>query len=411
MKKSLLKKYARLIVRSGVALQKGQELYVYASIEQAPFVHMVVEEAYKAKASKVTVEWEDETCSKLGYKYRTAESLGEVNPWEIEKLKHRIASLPARLYISSENPDGMKDVDMRKVSKARQLRYPKLKEYIDQLENKEQWCIAGAAGKDWAMKVFPNLPAKKAVEALWEAILKTSRVEESTDPLKVWKDHDDELLKRCNALNEMKIKELHYTSSNGTDLRVGLIDKGIWAGGGEFTATKKKIFFNPNIPTEEVFTSPDKSKTNGIVYSTKPLSYQGQLIEDFWVKFENGKAIDVGAKKGEDLLRKMISMDEGAAYLGECALIAYDSPINNTNILFYNTLYDENASCHLALGTGFTNCIEDFQNYEDKEIRTMGVNESMIHVDFMIGAKDLNIEAITYDNKKVQIFKDGSWAF
>ena len=411
MKKSLLKKYARLIVRSGVALQKGQELCVYASIEQAPFVHMVVEEAYKAKASKVTVEWEDEICSKLGYKYRTAESLGEVNPWEIEKLKHRIASLPARLYISSENPDGMKDVDMGKVSKARQLRYPKLKEYIDQLENKEQWCIAGAAGKEWAMKVFPNLPAKKAVEALWEAILKTSRVEESTDPLKVWKDHDDELLKRCNALNEMKIKELHYTSSNGTDLRVGLIEKGIWAGGGELTATKKKIFFNPNIPTEEVFTSPDKSKTNGIVYSTKPLSYQGQLIEDFWVKFENGKAIDVGAKKGEDLLRKMISMDEGAAYLGECALIAYDSPINNTNILFYNTLYDENASCHLALGTGFTNCIEDFQNYEDKEIRAMGVNESMIHVDFMIGAKDLNIEAITYDNKKVQIFKDGSWAF
>jgi aminopeptidase len=410
MKKSLQKKYAKLLVKSGVNLQKGQELTIYASIEIADFVRLVVEEAYKAKASKVSVEWNDETISKLGIKYRSVESLGEVREWEKAKLQDRVDHLPARLYIESDDPDGMKDVDQAKVAKSRQLRYPILKPYIDKLNNKEQWCIAGVPGKAWAKKIFPELSTSKAVEKLWEAILMTSRVDEN-NPVKNWEVHNKELQDRCNYLNDLGIKELHYTSSNGTDLRVGLLKESMWCGGDEATNTKKKVVFNPNIPTEEVFTSPDKTKTNGIVYSAKPLSYQGQLIEDFWVKFENGKAIDVGARKGEELLRKMISMDEGAAFLGECALIAYDSPINNTGILFFNTLYDENASCHLALGTGFTNCFKGYENMTDEEIYAKGINESMIHVDFMIGSKDLSIEAVTYDNKTVQIFKDGSWAF
>ena len=410
MKKSLQKKYAKLLVKSGVNLQKGQELTIYASIEIADFVRLVVEEAYKAKASKVSVEWNDETISKLGIKYRSVESLGEVREWEKAKLQDRVDHLPARLYIESDDPDGMKDVDQAKVAKSRQLRYPILKPYIDKLNNKEQWCIAGVPGKAWAKKIFPELSTSKAVEKLWEAILMTSRVDEN-NPVKNWEVHNKELQDRCNYLNDLGIKELHYTSSNGTDLRVGLLKESMWCGGDEATNTKKKVVFNPNIPTEEVFTSPDKTKTNGIVYSAKPLSYQGQLIENFWVKFENGKAIDVGARKGEELLRKMISMDEGAAFLGECALIAYDSPINNTGILFFNTLYDENASCHLALGTGFTNCFKGYENMTDEEIYTKGINESMIHVDFMIGSKDLSIEAVTYDNKTVQIFKDGSWAF
>jgi aminopeptidase len=365
MKKSLQKKYAKLLVKSGVNLQKGQELTIYASIEIADFVRLVVEEAYKAKASKVSVEWNDETISKLGIKYRSVESLGEVREWEKAKLQDRVDHLPARLYIESDDPDGMKDVDQAKVAKSRQLRYPILKPYIDKLNNKEQWCIAGVPGKAWAKKIFPELSTSKAVEKLWEAILMTSRVDEN-NPVKNWEVHNKELQDRCNYLNDLGIKELHYTSSNGTDLRVGLLKESMWCGGDEATNTKKKVVFNPNIPTEEVFTSPDKTKTNGIVYSAKPLSYQGQLIEDFWVKFENGKAIDVGARKGEELLRKMISMDEGAAFLGECALIAYDSPINNTGILFFNTLYDENASCHLALGTGFTNCFKGYENMTDE---------------------------------------------
>ena len=408
MKKSVLKKYAKLIIKKGVNLQKGQELTIYSACNQEAFTSMIVEEAYKAKCKKVTVRWTSDMTDKHSYKYADVETLGKIEDWELARLEHRCNTLPARLYIESSDPDAMNGVDQEKVAKAHAMSYKVIKPYLDRIENKEQWCIAAASSPEWAKKVFPDLPVKKAVEKLWEAIIYTSRVD--NDPIKAWEEHNKNLADRCAYLNSLNLAELHYTASIGTDLTVGLIEDCLFEGGTE-RALGSNIEFNPNIPSEEVFTSPMKGKAEGIVYATKPLSYMGELIENFSVRFENGKAVEVKAEKNEALLKRMIAMDEAAPYLGECAFIPYDSPINNTNILFYNTLFDENASCHLALGMGFTNLIKNFDKYTLEELYAKGINDSMIHVDFMIGTKDLNIVGTTKDGKKVQIFKNGNWAF
>lgn len=408
MNKKLLKNYAELLVKMGVNIQKGQELNVYANIDQLPLVLEITKWAYKEGAKKVIIEWGCQELSKLHYKYRSLETLSTVEKYEEEKLKHRVEVLPARLYITSDDPDGLKGVDQKKIAQSRKATYPIIKPYIDQVENKEQWCIAGAASEKWAKKIFPNLPKRKAIDALWDAIFKTSRVDGNA--IENWNKHNATLLERCNHLNSLNLVELRYRSSNGTDFKVGLIDNCLFEGGDE-KALGSNIVFNPNIPSEEIFTSPKKGVAEGIVYATKPLSYQGELIENFSIRFHEGKAIEVHAEKGEELLKEMINMDENAAYLGECALIGYDSPINNTGLLFYETLYDENASCHLALGMGFSNLIKDFDKYSRKEIEEMGINDSIIHVDFMIGSKDMNIVGITKDGKEVQIFENGDWAF
>ena len=408
MKKRLLKNYAELLVKMGVNVQKGQELVVHASIEQAPLVIEVVKWGYKVGAKKVNVEWGCQELSKLHYKYRSLETLSTIENWEIEKMKHRVDALPARIHIVSDDPDGLKGVDQKKIADSRRITYPIIKPIIDQVENKEQWCIAGAAGEKWAKKVFSHLSKSKAIEALWDAIFVAARVH--GDPIKNWEEHNANLTNRSDYLNSLNIKELRYTSSNGTNFSVGLMDRSIFVGGCE-KALGSNIIFNPNIPSEEIFVTPKKGLAEGIVYSAKPLSYQGQLIENFSIRFENGKAVEVHAEKGEELLQEMISMDENASYLGEVALIAYDSPINNTGLLFFETLYDENASCHLALGRGYANCVRDYDQFTNQELEEMGVNNSMIHVDFMIGSKDLSIVGITKDNQEVQIFKDGNWAF
>lgn len=408
MKKQLLKNYAELLVKMGVNLQKGQELTIYAGIDQKPLVLEIVKWGYKVGAKKVIVEWDCQELSKLHYKYRSVETLSKMETWEVEKLKHRVEVLPARLYIVSDDPDGMKGIDQRKVALSRKAIYSVTKPYIDQIENKEQWCIAGASSEKWAKKVFPDLSPKKAKEALWDAIFKTSRV--YGDPIDNWKKHNENLIKRCEYLNSLKLKELHYKSSNGTDFTVGLIKEARFIGGCEKTISSD-VIFNPNIPSEEIFTSPKKGVAEGVVVSAKPLSYQGELIENFSFRFHEGKVVEVHAEKNENLLKEMVNMDENAGYLGEVALIAYDSPINNTGLLFYETLYDENASCHLALGMGFTNVIENYEKYTKEELNNMGINDSIIHTDFMIGSKDLSIVGITEDEKEVQIFKDGNWAF
>ena len=249
---------------------------------------------------------------------------------------------------------------------------------------------------------------KKAVEKMWKVILYTARAD-GKNPVKDWKEHNADLEKRCNYLNSLGLNYLEYKSSNGTDFRVELNEDGLFCGGDE--KTLKGRVFNPNIPSEEVFTSPKAGAAEGIVYATKPLSYQGQLIENFSVRFTNGRVSEVKAEKGEELLKQMVSMDEGAAMLGECALIPYDSPINNSGVLFYNTLFDENASCHLALGHGFNECLKGYENYTNEQCKEHGVNDSMIHVDFMIGSKDMSIIGVTKSGDRVQIFKDGNWAF
>lgn len=407
MKKTVLREYARLIVRCGVNIQKGQSVIIMADLDQPEFVQMVVEEAYKAKAGEVTVQWNYQPLAKLHYRYRTLKSLGTVKEWEKERQEYYCQTLPARIYLESEDPDGLKGINMEKMSKANQMIFPIMKPYRDRRENRDQWCIAAVPGAAWAKKVFPGMRTSAAMEKLWEAILTTSRVSE--DPVKSWEEHNRDLAARCDYLNSLDITSLHYTADNGTDLTVGMIPEAEWKGGGE--ESLQGIYFNPNIPTEECFITPKRGEAEGIVYSTKPLSYRGQLIENFSVRFENGKAVEVKAEKGEEILKTIVAMDEGAAYLGECALVPQNSPICESGILFYNTLFDENAACHLALGMGYADTIRDFQHRSLEECRALGVNDSMIHEDFMIGCDSMNIDAVCGDGKVVSIFRGGKWAF
>lgn len=407
MKKSELRKYANLIVNKGGNVQKGQVVNIYAGLDQPEFVQMVVEEAYKAKASEVHVEWDYQPLSKIHVRNRSVKSLGTPKEWEKARQEYYCDVLPVRIMLMSDDPDGLKGMNMDKLNKARRMSYPIMKPYRDRRENKEQWCIAAVPGTAWAKKVFPGVRTSTAIEQLWEAILFTSRVNE--DPIAAWDQHNADLQQRCDYLNNLQIRSLHYTAENGTDFTVGMIEEAQFCGGGE--TSLQNIFFNPNIPTEECFISPKRGEAEGIVYSTKPLSYNGQLIENFSIRFENGKAVEVHAEKGEQLLKDMIAMDEGAAYLGECALVPQASPIAESGLLFYNTLFDENAACHLALGMGFADTIKEFHNKSLEECRALGINDSMIHEDFMIGCDTMNIDATCADGSVVAIFRNGNWAF
>ena len=407
MKKSVLRSYARLIARSGVNIQPGQEVFILAELDQPEFVQMLVDECYKCKAKKVVVDWNYQPLEKLHYRYRTLTTLGKLDNYEEARWQHYVGTIPCRIYLLSEDPDGLKGINQTKMAKAQQKRYPIIKPYRDAIENKYQWCIAAVPGKAWAKKLFPELRASAAVEKLWENILACSRVDE--DPIAAWEAHNRDLHDRCAYLNSLHIEKLHYTSANGTDFTVGMIPEGRFCGGSE--KSLQGIVFNPNIPSEECFISPKRGEAEGIVYATKPLSYQGQLIDKFWIKFHEGKAVEWNAEVNNELLTKLITMDEGSAYLGECALVPYDSPIRQSGILFYNTLFDENAACHLALGMGFADTIENFHEKTLAECRALGVNDSMIHEDFMIGSQDMNIDAVCADGKTVPIFRDGNWAF
>ncbi len=402
-----LERYADLIVKSGIAPQPGQGVLIIAGLDQPDFVRMVVKKCYEAGAGKVVVDWSDMEVSRLHQLHQSEEELSKVAPWEMAKLQWRVDTLPALLWLDSDDPDGMEGIDQGKRARAQMARYPLIKPLRDAMENKHQWCIAGVPGIKWAQKVFPGISAEEAVEKLWNAILSAARAE--GDPLANWKEHNENVHRRCDTLNQYRFTALEYHSENGTDFRVGLIPQGIFAGASETDLSGR--VFNPNIPSEEVFTSPMRGEAEGVLVATKPLSWQGSMIEDFRIRFEKGRAVEVRAAKGQKALEKMISMDEGAAFLGECALIPYDSPINNTGVLFYSTLYDENASCHVALGRGFDNCIEHYEKYSQEELRAMGINDSMIHVDFMIGTRDLDVTGITADGKRVPIFRKGAWCF
>ena len=409
MNKTILRNYAKLIVKMGVNVQKGQDVIINASVDDNYFVKYVVEECYKAKARKVTVDWSSDDVTRLHYKYQKAKTLGEVTDWRKAKLQYEVETLPARIHIESNDPDALNGLDQDKITEARRLSGPIIMEYREKMDNKYQWTICGIPGVKWAKKVFPNETKTNAMKKMWEAIAKTTRLD--GDPIENWQKHNANLKEKYTALNNLKIKTLHYKASNGTDFSVSINPNMIFEGGDE--STLGGVVYNPNMPTEECFTSPDRHTANGVVYASKPLSVMGKVVDNFGFKFENGKIVQVIAKNPEhkEVLEKLISLDEGARQLGGVALVPFDSPVNQTGLLFYNTLYDENACCHLAIGRAFEECIKDFQNKTEEEIKAIDLNKSMIHVDFMIGTADLDIVAETYDGKTVQIFKNGTWAF
>ena len=408
MKQTVLRNYARLIARMGVNIRKGQDVIIWCQLDQPRFVELLVDECYKAGARHVRVEFRHQPLYKLDVRHQTVTTLAAVEEWEKVRLQHYVDTLPCEISLVSSDPDGLKGVNQKKIARADQKSWPIVKPYYDAMENKQQWCIAAVPGAAWAKKVFPGLPRGRAIEKLWEAILFTSRAD-GPDPIAAWEAHNADLHDRCAYLNGLSIAELHYKGDNGTDLTVGMIPEGTFMGASE--TSLQGINFNANIPSEECFTSPMRGKAEGIVYATKPLSYNGELIENFWVRFESGKAVEVHAEKNQALLEQMISMDEGAAYLGECALVPENSPIAESGLLFWETLFDENASCHLALGMGFTNTIRGYENKTLDECRALGVNDSMEHNDFMIGYDGLDIDAVTRDGRTVPIFRKGKWAF
>ena len=408
MNKTLLKNYAKLVVRKGANVQKGQVVVINSSVEIAYFTELVVKECYKAKAKMVRVEWGDTEISKMAYQYQSVATLSEIPDWYKAKLQYACDVLPAMIHLVSDDPDAFNGVDQEKMTKVRMATGPVVMKYREQMDNKYQWTIVGIPGEKWAKKVFPNETKSNAMKKLWDAILHTTRV--YGDPVKNWDDHNKDIREKCNKLNDLVIKELHYESSNGTNFTVGLDQTALFAGGSE--KTLGGVEYNPNMPTEECFTSPNKHTANGVVYSTKPLSVMGKVVDNFAFRFEAGKIVEVIAKNPEHkaVLEKLISIDEGARMLGEVALVPFNSPVNETGVLFFNTLYDENACCHLAIGRAFNECIRDFQNKTDEEIAKIDLNKSMIHVDFMIGSADLKITAKTYDGKTVTIFNNGTWA-
>ncbi len=406
MNKTILRKYAQLIAAVGANVQKGQEVFITAGLDQPEFVAMVVEACYRCGAARVVVDWDYQPLEKLHVRHQSLRTLSELTDWQEARWKHYVDRLPCRIYLVSDDPDGLKGINQKKLATARQRRYPLIKGYRDQIENKYQWCIAAVPGAAWAKKLFPHLTRHQAIEKLWETILSASRV--GDDPVAAWRAHNRALSDHCAWLNGLGIERLRYTAGNGTDFTVGMIPEAEFKGGGE--RSLQGVYFNPNIPTEECFISPMRGVAEGIVHASKPLSWEGQLIDRFWIRFHEGKAVEWHADVNNEALTHMITMDEGSAYLGECALVPYDSPIQNSGLLFYNTLFDENAACHLALGMGFADTIRDFQNKTLEECRALGVNDSMLHVDFMIGTADMNIDAQTRDGKTVAVFRGGNWA-
>ena len=405
----ILQSYARLIARSGANVRPGQVVQLSISVEQAPFALLLAEECYEAGAKKVNVEWQSDGLSRLHFQYAAQETLGTVLPWEEAKAKQMVEDLPCRIYIASEDPDALAGISPDKLSFVGRSRARVLKPYRNAIDGKHQWTIAAYPSEKWAKKCFPEDEAETAVQKLWDAVLKTVRIDGEHDPVAAWKAHSDFITAKAAWLNEQDFRFLRYSSANGTDFTVELIPGAHWEGAGAVNKVNGAEYI-PNMPTEEIFTSPLAGSCEGTLVSTKPLSWNSQLIENFSITFAGGKAVSCRAEKGRELLGKMIAMDENACMLGEVALVPKESPVNQCGFLFYETLFDENACCHVALGAGFKEVLPDGDDLSTEEARARGINDSIIHVDFMVGSDDLAVDGIRPDGSSVPIFRNGTWA-
>lgn len=407
-----LRAYARLIVEAGCALRPGQELFVRADINAASFVRMIVREAYDLGARHVTVRFNDEIIDRMHFDHCGLDVFEEFPAWAAELNNSMARGGAAVLSIVSDDPEGNNGIDARKLVARAQASHAACKEFYDALDfGRCVWCIAGAASPSWARKVFPGQAESEAVDALWNAILATVRVtsENAADAVANWNAHRESFAQRCAWLNSQHFDALRYENAHGTNLTVGLPERHVWNGGGDTTVDGVQFF--PNMPTEEIFTTPDRMRAEGTVVSAMPLAHNGALIENFSVTFEGGRAVAVSAECGQDVLQSIVDTDENSCRLGEVALVPLESPIRQSGVLFFNTLYDENASCHLALGTGFPDCYEGGFDMTDEELLAGGVNKSATHVDFMIGTEDLHITGIKENGEEVPVFVNGTWAF
>ena len=407
--KEVLREYARLIVRCGANVQNGQTVLLNIAVDQAAFAEMITEECYLAGAKKVNLEWQCEGISRLHYQYAEQDVLAAVLPWEEEKAKQMTVDLPCRIFIESEDPDALADISPEKISAVSQGRSRVLKPYREAIEGIHQWTIAAIPSEKWAKKCFPEDTAERAMEKLWDAVLATVRIDGVHDPVEAWNKHTAFITEKAAWLNAQAFTHLRYKSANGTDFTVELIPGAQWEGAAA-SNTRNGARYIPNMPTEEIFTSPLAGSCEGTLTATKPLSWNGQLIEDFSIRFENGRAVSCKAEKGQALLEKMICMDECADMLGELALVPKESPVNQCGFLFYETLFDENACCHVALGAGFKEVLPDGDSLSVSEAKARGVNDSIIHVDFMVGSDDLSIDGIRPDGSTVPVFRNGTWA-
>ncbi|RED51849.1 aminopeptidase [Cohnella lupini] len=403
-----LEKYAELIVRVGVNVQEGQEVFVSGSIEMATLVRLVARKAYDAGAGNVHVDWTDEALSRLKYEKAADDVFTRFPEWETAKRGAFVASGAAFISIISPNPDLLKGIDSSRIGNFQKASGQGLAEFRRAIQaDKVSWTVVAASTKDWATKVFPNSESDDhAVEQLWEAIFKSVRLD-APDPVKAWEEHDQTLHSKSDILNAKHFHKLQYRAP-GTELTIELPEKHIWVAAS--STNEKGISFMANMPTEEVFTVPLKTGANGYVSSTKPLSYGGNLIDGFKLTFENGRIVGVEAEKGQEILQQLVDSDEGSHYLGEVALVPHESPISQSNVLFLNTLFDENASNHLAIGSGYAFNVEGGKKMSPEELAQSGVNSSIAHVDFMIGSADMDIDGILADGTVVPVFRKGNWA-
>lgn len=405
------KQFARLAVRRGVNVQPGQEMVIGANVRDYEFVRLCMEEAYAAGAKHVSVRWRDDVSERIVYENESVQTLCDIPQWLYDREKHNQDRGACFLSIHSDIPGILKDIDTVKLQTAEKARSEKMADLqYFYTNNRAQWCVIGRACTEWAKLVFPALGEREAFEALEQAIFKASRIAGEADPVAAWDAHEKTLHDHAEKLNAYRFDALHFRSAQtGTDLTVGLVKDHIWAGGGGTAANG--VFFSPNIPTEEVFTMPSRTRVDGVVYASKPLEYNGKLIKGLWLRFEKGRVVEGGAEEEADLLQSLLDFDEGSRHIGEVALVPYDSPISQSGILFYNTLFDENAACHLALGRPYP---ENIKGGEDMDIPTLmehDANDSLQHEDFMIGTADMEIDGISEDGTRTPVFRAGNFVF
>ncbi|BBH23811.1 aminopeptidase AmpS [Paenibacillus baekrokdamisoli] len=402
-----LEQYAELIVKVGVNVQQGQEVFITSAIEMAPLARLIVDRSYAAGASNVHVDWTDEALSRLKYEKAADEIFTSFPAWESAKRNAFVENGAAFIALISPNPSLLKGIDPQRISNFQKAAGQGLAEYRRAIQSdKVAWTVVAASSKEWATMIFPGVSDEEAVAKLWDAIFETVRLN-TTNPVEAWAAHNANLHAKVDILNTKHFRKLHYRAT-GTDLTVELSDKHLWVGAS--STTKDGIAFMANMPTEEVFTVPLREGVNGYVSSTKPLSYGGNIIDRFKLTFETGRIVKVEAEEGEDMLKRLVDTDEGSHYLGEVALVPHESPISQSNILFYNTLFDENASNHFAIGSGYAFNVEGGKTMSAEELAANGVNSSITHVDFMIGSAEMDIDGILDDGTIVPIFRQGNWA-